>query len=384
MSKFKKIFKIAAPLALAFIPGMQPLAAGMLGAGLGALGGGGLKGALLGGLGGALGAGGLGGAAGSAGTALGRGISNTLGMAGAGAQTIGQGLSGALLGGATGGKQGAILGGLGGAISPNFGDIKNYVGGKFNELGDLAGGQLGDFGDTIDRNLGTSIFAPAQTGDAGIDAYNNILRSDANPFQGTEYGPQPISILPSGASGGEKSGTSTDAGGAAQTGAKSMKFSDVLSGVNDYYAQDKMQQEQMDALRRAESAYSPYLSAGGQGLNELLRGYNPGDLTQDPSYQFRLAEGQKALEKSMAARGMLNSGQSMKAITDYGQNMASTAYDDAYRNWFARNAQLASYGNQNLGNMANIYSQMGDVNASSPLSNNSFINALLAGQYGGF
>ena len=31
MSKFKKIFKIAAPLALGFIPGMQPLAAGMLG-----------------------------------------------------------------------------------------------------------------------------------------------------------------------------------------------------------------------------------------------------------------------------------------------------------------------------------------------------------------
>lgn len=378
MSKFKKIFKIAAPLALGFIPGMQPLAAGTLGAGLGALGGGGLKGALLGGLGGALGAGGLGGAAGSAGTALGRGISNTIGLAGKGAQTIGQGLSGALLGGATGGKQGAILGGLGGAISPNFGDIKDYVGGQANELGGA-----------IDRSLGTSVFRPSATSNAGIDAYNNVLASEANPFQGTEYGPQPIYYDGGmsgveGGGGSSDAGTSTDAGGAAQTGAKSMKFSDILSGVNDYYAQDQMQKEQMDALRRAEAAYSPYIAAGGQGLNELLRGYNPGDLTQDPSYQFRLAEGQKALERSMAARGMLNSGQAMKAITDYGQNMASTAYDDAYRNWFARNAALANYGNQNLGNMANIYGQMGDVNASSPLSNNSFLNALLAGQYGGF
>lgn len=377
MSKFKKIFKIAAPLALGFIPGMQPLAAAALGAGLGALGGGGLKGALLGGLGGGLGAGGLGGAAGSAGAALGRGISNTLGMAGTGAQTIGQGLSGALLGGATGGKQGAILGGLGGAISPNFGDIKDYVGGQANELGNF-----------VDRNLGTNAFGPSSESLLAAPATSyapnvspelkgqvensiNYWQSQVPGYSGTE------------SSGSGDAGTSSDAGGAAQTGAKSMKFSDILSGVSDYYSQDKMQEEQMDALRRAESAYSPYLSAGGQGLNELLRGYNPGDLTQDPSYQFRLAEGQKALEKSMAARGMLNSGQAMKAITDYGQNMASTAYDDAYRNWFARNAQLASYGNQNLGNMANIYGQMGDVSASSPLSNNSFLNALLAGQYGG-
>lgn len=378
MSKFKKIFKIAAPIAAGFIPGIGPLAAGALGAGLGAIGGGGLKGALLGGLGSYVGGGG------SFGGLAKDGLGGALGMGSA--QTLNKALGGAITGSSQGGK-GALTGALLGGIGANAGDIKDYVGNQLGGLGDSVGGQLGDFGNTIDRNLGTSIFAPAQTGNAGIDAYNNVLQSDANPFQGTEYGPQPISILPSGASGGEKSGTSSDAGGAndaAQTGAQEMKFSDILSGVNDYYSQDQMQKEQMDALRRAEAAYSPYMAAGGQGLNELLRGYNPGDLTQDPSYQFRLAEGQKALEKSMAARGMLNSGQAMKAITDYGQNMASTAYDDAYRNWFARNAMLANYGNQNLGPASGIYQKIGAVNAANPYANNSFLNALLAGQYGGF
>lgn len=53
MSFFKKLFKIAkkiAPVAVGFIPGLQPLAAAGIGAGIGAIGGGGIKGALMGGL----------------------------------------------------------------------------------------------------------------------------------------------------------------------------------------------------------------------------------------------------------------------------------------------------------------------------------------------
>jgi hypothetical protein len=376
MSKFKKILKIAAPIigGLALGPmglGLSSALAGTLGGAAGGLlSGGGLKSALLGGLGGYVGGGGQFGGASS----LGSKIGSSLGVQG-GVETLNRGIGGAISGASQGGK-GALTGALLGGLSANTGDIAGYVGGKANELGDF-----------VDRNLGTNIFRPAATGNPGIDAYNNVINSAANPFANTEYGPQSI-YAPAAISGTEPdedevSGTSTDAGGA-QTGAKSMKFSDVLSGVNDYYAQDQMQKEQMDALKRAEAAYSPYMTAGGQGLNELMRGYNPADLTQDPSYQFRLAEGQKALEKSLAARGMLGSGQAMKAITDYGQNMASTAYDDAYRNWFMQNSQLAGYGNQNLGNMANIYGQMGDAGSSKAYTNNSFLNALLAGQYGGF
>lgn len=58
------------------------------------------------------------------------------------------------------------------------------------------------------------------------------------------------------------------------------------------------------------------------------------DLYADPSYGFRVEQGQKALERSAAARGQLFSGATGQALQDYGQNMASTEYDNAYRRAF--------------------------------------------------
>jgi anti-sigma28 factor (negative regulator of flagellin synthesis) len=54
------------------------------------------------------------------------------------------------------------------------------------------------------------------------------------------------------------------------------------------------------------------------------------DLTQDPSYQFRLGQGANALDMSAASKGMLMSGAQAKAITQYGQNFASQEYTNAY------------------------------------------------------
>lgn len=60
---------------------------------------------------------------------------------------------------------------------------------------------------------------------------------------------------------------------------------------------------------------------------------------KDPGYQFRLAQGQKALDRSAASKGRLYSGAQLQATTDYNQNFASNEYG----NWFTRaNAQ---YGN---------------------------------------
>jgi hypothetical protein len=59
-----------------------------------------------------------------------------------------------------------------------------------------------------------------------------------------------------------------------------------------------------------------------------------GDITQDPSYQFRLQQGQQALENSASARGLLRSGGTMKDLIDYGQNAASQEYQNAYNRQF--------------------------------------------------
>jgi hypothetical protein len=45
-----------------------------------------------------------------------------------------------------------------------------------------------------------------------------------------------------------------------------------------------------------------------------------------PGYQFQLAEGQKALERSAAARGNLFSGATGKGLVRYGQGVANQAY----------------------------------------------------------
>lgn len=54
------------------------------------------------------------------------------------------------------------------------------------------------------------------------------------------------------------------------------------------------------------------------------------ELYEDPSYQFRVDQGRKALESSAASRGVLLSGATGKAITDYGQQAASQEYANVY------------------------------------------------------
>jgi hypothetical protein len=55
--------------------------------------------------------------------------------------------------------------------------------------------------------------------------------------------------------------------------------------------------------------------------------------TADPGYGFRLAEGQKALDRQAAARGGLISGGALKAAQRYGQEMGSQEYTNAFNRY---------------------------------------------------
>jgi len=63
----------------------------------------------------------------------------------------------------------------------------------------------------------------------------------------------------------------------------------------------------------------------------------PEALLNDPSYRFRFEQGQKALETSAAARGTLLTGGTAKALEEFGQQFASTEYQNLY------NRTLAAY-----------------------------------------
>jgi hypothetical protein len=70
--------------------------------------------------------------------------------------------------------------------------------------------------------------------------------------------------------------------------------------------------------------------AGAEGYGSMARAFGQQDFEADPGYAFRQAEGMKALERSAAARGNLLSGNTMKGIQRFGQDLASQEYGNAF------------------------------------------------------
>jgi len=132
----------------------------------------------------------------------------------------------------------------------------------------------------------------------------------------------------------------------------------AVSGVVGSQAAKDAANTQADASNRAMALSNeqyqqtrqdqmPFLEAGKTALNKLIplaTNYTPFDysaMTADPGYGFRLSEGQKALERSAAARGGLISGSALKAATRFGQDMGSQEYTNAFNRYQTeRNAQL--------------------------------------------
>lgn len=74
---------------------------------------------------------------------------------------------------------------------------------------------------------------------------------------------------------------------------------------------------------------------GGMQNADFQRDFTAEDFQADPGYAFRMAEGAKALERSAAARGGMNSGRMMKELTRFGQDTASAEYNNAYNRFNA-------------------------------------------------
>lgn len=73
----------------------------------------------------------------------------------------------------------------------------------------------------------------------------------------------------------------------------------------------------------------------------------------DPSYNFRLNEGMKALQASAAAKGMLRSGNTLQGITDYAQGAASQEYSNAFSRYQADTMNKYNMSNANRGQNLN-------------------------------
>jgi hypothetical protein len=104
--------------------------------------------------------------------------------------------------------------------------------------------------------------------------------------------------------------------------------------------------QQEAALERQIGLQEPFRATGVNALADYATAsqYTPFGMSQfeaDPGYQFRMSEGMKALERSAAARGILQSGGTLKDITRFGQDMASHEYQNAFQRYLAeRQAKL--------------------------------------------
>ena len=95
---------------------------------------------------------------------------------------------------------------------------------------------------------------------------------------------------------------------------------------------------QRQMFERQVELQRPFREAGEQALNKLIpasdyKQFGMQQFQADPGYAFRLSEGQKALERSAAARGGLMSGGALKAAQQYGQEMGSQEYMNAFNRY---------------------------------------------------
>jgi hypothetical protein len=130
-------------------------------------------------------------------------------------------------------------------------------------------------------------------------------------------------------------------GGSALLGASASK-----SAANTQAASaDRSIDLQREMFNKQLELQQPFQEAGVNALNRMRSGDVMGMM--DPSYQFRLGEGMKALDRTAAARGGLISGGALKAAQRYGQEFASNEFGNAYN----RLASMAGIGQTATNNM---------------------------------
>lgn len=136
-----------------------------------------------------------------------------------------------------------------------------------------------------------------------------------------------------------------------------MAAGSVISGAMNARAAGQAASAQANGLRQGSAALTegrdqanaqmqPYATGGANAFSaqQALLGLG-GDsaaqmaaLQNSPGYQFRLGQGLKGVNSNAAARGMLQSGATMKGLNNYASDYASNEYDK-------RNNQLAGVAN---------------------------------------
>jgi len=122
------------------------------------------------------------------------------------------------------------------------------------------------------------------------------------------------------------------------------------------------------ALNQAVGNYDPYLAAGKSATNMYSNalGLNGADgnaaatgaFQAGPGYQFSLDQGTQAALRGASAAGMLNSGNTLTALSQYGTGLANQEYGswlDRLNGLSGQGLNAANGAAGSLGNLASLY-----------------------------
>ena len=123
-----------------------------------------------------------------------------------------------------------------------------------------------------------------------------------------------------------KSGGFTPEGGSVSGGQPSTMDPTALANTT------KSAAAQMGVSNPGQSEYDTRLKA------MMTGSFGP----DDPSYQWRFDQGQQAVERSQAAKGLLGSGNALQELMTYGQGMASTEYQAQFARLMSGSQQATS------------------------------------------
>ena len=175
--------------------------------------------------------------------------------------------------------------------------------------------------------------------------------------------------------------------GAAVVGAAVSSDSSRKAANTQADAAKEANSTQLAMYNQTREDQAPWRAAGQQALGQLSSGVQPGgefnrnftlaDFNRDPGYQFRMDQGQSALERSAAARGGLMNGGTLKALSRYGQDYASNEYNNAYNRFnndqSARFNRLATVAG--IGQTANNLTSTTGTQTASSIGNNTMSGA---------
>lgn len=152
-------------------------------------------------------------------------------------------------------------------------------------------------------------------------------------------------------------------------------------------------QTELQMFNQTQKNLSPYMTSGANALStlnsklpSLTAPFTAADYQQSPGYSFQMGQGVQAVQNSASAAGGIGGGNTLKALTTFGQGLANSDYQQALTNYMNQQQQtfgmyntLAQSGQNAAANLGGIANSVGNQVGGNTIGAG---NALAAGTVG--